>query len=92
MRPRPTVPNSVYGTLSPEVHEQMFQSVGSSDTFGDSAVNKRTERHWFQKFGSGDLSLTDKARTVLLQALDKETLQTAIEEDGVTCQTIQLFQ
>ncbi|GFS56756.1 hypothetical protein TNCV_2221901 [Trichonephila clavipes] len=28
--PRPTVPNSVYATLGPEVHEQMFQSGGQS--------------------------------------------------------------
>ncbi|GFS38703.1 histone-lysine N-methyltransferase SETMAR [Trichonephila inaurata madagascariensis] len=27
--------------------------------FGDSAVNERTARHWFQKFRSGDLSLCD---------------------------------
>ncbi|GFY40750.1 histone-lysine N-methyltransferase SETMAR [Trichonephila inaurata madagascariensis] len=31
--------------------------------FGDSAVNERTARHWFQKFRSGDLFLCDKART-----------------------------
>ncbi|PRD23165.1 UNVERIFIED_CONTAM: Histone-lysine N-methyltransferase SETMAR [Trichonephila clavipes] len=30
---------------------------------GDSAVNERTARHWFQKFRSGDLSLCDKSRT-----------------------------
>ncbi|GFX30180.1 histone-lysine N-methyltransferase SETMAR [Trichonephila clavipes] len=30
---------------------------------GDSADNERTDRHWFQKFRSGDLSLFDKART-----------------------------
>ncbi|GFT13926.1 hypothetical protein TNCV_2615701 [Trichonephila clavipes] len=29
--PRPTVPNLVYTTLGPEVHEQMFQSGGPSD-------------------------------------------------------------
>ncbi|GFU93229.1 histone-lysine N-methyltransferase SETMAR [Trichonephila clavipes] len=31
--------------------------------FGDSAVNERMARHWFQKFRSGDLCLSDKART-----------------------------
>ncbi|GFS52694.1 hypothetical protein TNCV_45611 [Trichonephila clavipes] len=29
--PRPTVPNSVYATLGPEVYEQMFRSGGQSD-------------------------------------------------------------
>ncbi|GFY79041.1 mariner Mos1 transposase [Trichonephila inaurata madagascariensis] len=50
--------------------------------FGDSAVNERTGRYWFQKFGSGDLSLCDKARTGRPQALDDEALQAAIEEDS----------
>ncbi|GFY74209.1 histone-lysine N-methyltransferase SETMAR [Trichonephila inaurata madagascariensis] len=31
--------------------------------FGDSAVNERTARHWFQKFRLGDSSLCDKAQT-----------------------------
>ncbi|GFW87935.1 histone-lysine N-methyltransferase SETMAR [Trichonephila clavipes] len=34
-----------------------------SQAFGDSAVNERTARHWFEIFRSGDLSLCDKART-----------------------------
>ncbi|GFY76189.1 histone-lysine N-methyltransferase SETMAR [Trichonephila inaurata madagascariensis] len=50
--------------------------------FGDSAVNERMARHWFQKFRSGDLSLCDKARTGRLQALDDEAVQAAIEEDS----------
>ncbi|GFY53729.1 histone-lysine N-methyltransferase SETMAR [Trichonephila inaurata madagascariensis] len=50
--------------------------------FGDSAVNERTARHWFQKFRSVDLSLCDKARTGRLQALDDEALQAAIEDDS----------
>ncbi|GFY59972.1 histone-lysine N-methyltransferase SETMAR [Trichonephila inaurata madagascariensis] len=50
--------------------------------FGDSAVNERTARHWFQKFRSGDLSFFDKTRTGLPQALDDEALQAAIEEDS----------
>ncbi|GFX24435.1 hypothetical protein TNCV_992501 [Trichonephila clavipes] len=29
--PRPTVPNSVYVDLGPEVHEQIFQSGSQSD-------------------------------------------------------------
>ncbi|GFT13615.1 histone-lysine N-methyltransferase SETMAR [Trichonephila clavipes] len=54
--------------------------------FGDSAVNERTARHWFQKFRSGDLSLCDKARTGRPQALDDEALHAAIEEDrSQTC-------
>ncbi|GFW42196.1 histone-lysine N-methyltransferase SETMAR [Trichonephila clavipes] len=50
--------------------------------FGDSAVNERTARHWFQKFRSGDLYLCDKARAGRPQALDDEALQAAIEEDS----------
>ncbi|PRD31185.1 UNVERIFIED_CONTAM: Histone-lysine N-methyltransferase SETMAR [Trichonephila clavipes] len=50
--------------------------------FGDSTVNERTVRHWFQKFRSGDLSLCDKARTGRPQALDDEALMAAIEEDS----------
>ncbi|GFW99901.1 histone-lysine N-methyltransferase SETMAR [Trichonephila clavipes] len=42
--------------------------------FGDSAVNERTARHWFQKFRSGDLSLCDKAQTGRPQALNDEAL------------------
>ncbi|GFU05194.1 histone-lysine N-methyltransferase SETMAR [Trichonephila clavipes] len=42
--------------------------------FGDSTVNKRTARHWFQNFRSEDLSLCDKARTRRPQALDDEAL------------------
>ncbi|GFY52742.1 histone-lysine N-methyltransferase SETMAR [Trichonephila inaurata madagascariensis] len=42
--------------------------------FGDSAVNERTAKHWFQKFNSEDLSLCDKARTGRPQALDDEAL------------------
>ncbi|GFY57606.1 histone-lysine N-methyltransferase SETMAR [Trichonephila inaurata madagascariensis] len=38
--------------------------------FGDSAVDERKARLWFQKFRSGDLSLCDKALTGRLQALD----------------------
>ncbi|GFS39886.1 histone-lysine N-methyltransferase SETMAR [Trichonephila inaurata madagascariensis] len=50
--------------------------------FGDSSVNERTARHWFQKLRSEDLSLCDKARTGRPQALDDEALQVAIEEDS----------
>ncbi|GFS62128.1 histone-lysine N-methyltransferase SETMAR [Trichonephila clavipes] len=50
--------------------------------FGDSAVNERTTRHWFQKLRSRDLSLCDKARTGRPQALDDEALQASIEEDS----------
>ncbi|GFY37890.1 histone-lysine N-methyltransferase SETMAR [Trichonephila inaurata madagascariensis] len=50
--------------------------------FGDSSVTEHMARHWFQKFRSGDLSLSDKARTVRPQALDDETQQAAIEEDS----------
>ncbi|GFY74653.1 histone-lysine N-methyltransferase SETMAR [Trichonephila inaurata madagascariensis] len=50
--------------------------------FRDSAVNERTARLWFQKFGSGDFYLCDKARTRRPQALDNETLQAAIEENS----------
>ncbi|GFY45935.1 histone-lysine N-methyltransferase SETMAR [Trichonephila inaurata madagascariensis] len=50
--------------------------------FGDSVVNERTTRHWFQKLRSGDLSLYDKARTGRPQALDDEALQAAIQEDS----------
>ncbi|GFV28579.1 histone-lysine N-methyltransferase SETMAR [Trichonephila clavipes] len=46
--------------------------------FGDSSVNERSARHWFQKFRSGDLSLCDKARTGQPQALNDEALQAAI--------------
>ncbi|GFY42754.1 histone-lysine N-methyltransferase SETMAR [Trichonephila inaurata madagascariensis] len=46
------------------------------------AVNERTARHWFQKFKSGDLSLCDKDRTGLPQALDDEALKAVIEEDS----------
>ncbi|GFS60985.1 histone-lysine N-methyltransferase SETMAR [Trichonephila inaurata madagascariensis] len=53
--------------------------------FGDSAVNKRTERHWFRKFRSRGLSLCDKARTGRPQALDDEALQAAIEDSSQTC-------
>ncbi|GFY38874.1 histone-lysine N-methyltransferase SETMAR [Trichonephila inaurata madagascariensis] len=54
--------------------------------FGDSAVNERTARHWFQKFRMGDLSLCDKARSIRPQALDDEVLQAAIEKDiSQTC-------
>ena len=54
--------------------------------FGDSAVNERTARHWFQKFRSGNLSLCDEARCGRPQALDNEALQAAIEEDSsLTC-------
>ncbi|GFY58190.1 histone-lysine N-methyltransferase SETMAR [Trichonephila inaurata madagascariensis] len=54
--------------------------------FGNSAVNERTARHWFQKFRSGDLSLCDKARTGRPQALDDEALKAAIEKDrSQTC-------
>ncbi|GFY43327.1 histone-lysine N-methyltransferase SETMAR [Trichonephila inaurata madagascariensis] len=52
------------------------------EAFGDSVVNERTARHWFQKFRSGDLSLCDKAPTGRPQALDDEALQAAIEEDS----------
>ncbi|GFY35291.1 histone-lysine N-methyltransferase SETMAR [Trichonephila clavipes] len=65
--------------------------------FGDSVVNERMARHWFQKFRSGDLSLCDKARTRRPRALNDEALQAAIKEDssqtcGGTFQTIQHFQ
>ncbi|GFS71552.1 histone-lysine N-methyltransferase SETMAR [Trichonephila clavipes] len=65
--------------------------------FGDSAVNERRARHWFQKFRSGDLFLCDKARTGKPQALNDEALQAAIKEDssqmcGGTFQIIQHFQ
>ncbi|GFY59519.1 histone-lysine N-methyltransferase SETMAR [Trichonephila inaurata madagascariensis] len=54
--------------------------------FGDSTVNERTARHWFQKFKSGDLSFCDKARTGRPQALDDEALQAAIvEHSSQTC-------
>ncbi|PRD32311.1 UNVERIFIED_CONTAM: Histone-lysine N-methyltransferase SETMAR [Trichonephila clavipes] len=49
---------------------------------GDSAVNERTVRHWFQKFRLEDLSLWVKARTGRPQTLDEEPLQVAIEEDS----------
>ncbi|GFT01841.1 histone-lysine N-methyltransferase SETMAR [Trichonephila clavipes] len=61
-------------------------------TFGDSAVNERTARHWFQKFRSGDLSLCDKARTERPQSLDDVALQAAIEEDSSqTCELAREF-
>ncbi|GFU80376.1 histone-lysine N-methyltransferase SETMAR [Trichonephila clavipes] len=51
--------------------------------FGDSAVNERAARHWFQISRSGDLTLCDKARTGRPQAFfNDEALQTAIEEDS----------
>ncbi|GFY52370.1 histone-lysine N-methyltransferase SETMAR [Trichonephila inaurata madagascariensis] len=53
--------------------------------FGDSAVNERTARHWFQKFRSGDLSLCDKARTGRPQALDDEALQWLLRTEVRTC-------
>ncbi|GFY72332.1 histone-lysine N-methyltransferase SETMAR [Trichonephila inaurata madagascariensis] len=58
--------------------------------FGDSAVNERTARHWFQKFRSGDLSLCDKARTGRPQALDDEALKAAIKEDTVVKRVVNL--
>ncbi|GFT85604.1 histone-lysine N-methyltransferase SETMAR [Trichonephila clavipes] len=42
---------------------------------GDSAVNERMARHWFQKFRLGGLSLCNKARTGRPQALDDEVLR-----------------
>ncbi|GFY50598.1 histone-lysine N-methyltransferase SETMAR [Trichonephila inaurata madagascariensis] len=53
--------------------------------FGESAVNERTVRHWFQKFRSGDLSICDKARTGRSQALDDEAVLAAIEDSSQTC-------
>lgn len=50
--------------------------------FGVNAVNERTARHWFQKFRSGDVSLSDDPRSGRPHVLDDEARKTTVLLDG----------
>src|SRR5690242_14350572 len=48
---------------------------------GEEAISKRTCRCWFEKFCSGNISLTDEERSGRPETLDSEALLKSIEEN-----------
>lgn len=52
--------------------------------FGDDAVSDRTAQKWFKKFSSGDLSLTDEARSGRPKIINNEDIQQVVEANSRT--------
>ncbi|XP_035223455.1 histone-lysine N-methyltransferase SETMAR-like [Stegodyphus dumicola] len=65
--------------LSAESSCRIFQALG------DDAINRRNTRQWFQKFRSGNLSLSDAPSSGRPQALHDEALSVIQSDSSQTC-------